>query len=140
MDATLHPIPATVGDGQRFFVVLLSVSYARERKRPLFTLQSVWGSQRYSRFDIRFQWLTEEAKIMTGRSLGLTIAVGSRSMLEVLADTPGPVTSIFEPLSTPADSIYEISMLTLAICGVIFADRQWPADLYDHPVSTPTSG
>jgi cytochrome c oxidase subunit II len=33
---------------------------------------------------------------------------------------PERVTSIFRPYSTPAESIHQISLLTLAICGVIF--------------------
>jgi cytochrome c oxidase subunit II len=36
------------------------------------------------------------------------------------AATPNRVTSIFEPLSTPAQAIYEISLLVLAICAAIF--------------------
>ena len=38
----------------------------------------------------------------------------------VFAATPNRVTSIFEPLSTPAQAIYEISLLVLAICAAIF--------------------
>src|SRR5262245_11282093 len=33
---------------------------------------------------------------------------------------PERVTSIFRPYSTPAESIHQISLLTLAICGAIF--------------------
>ena len=33
---------------------------------------------------------------------------------------PEQVTNIFNPLSTPGESVYQISILTLAICGVIF--------------------
>lgn len=36
------------------------------------------------------------------------------------ADTPGGITNIFKPLSTPAEAVYEISLLVLAICTVIF--------------------
>ncbi|MBO0721649.1 MAG: cytochrome c oxidase subunit II, partial [Blastocatellia bacterium] len=33
---------------------------------------------------------------------------------------PEQVTNIFKPYSTPAESIYQLSVLTLAICGAIF--------------------
>jgi cytochrome c oxidase subunit II len=36
------------------------------------------------------------------------------------ADVPTGVTNIFKPLSTPAQAVYEISLLALAICGAIF--------------------
>ena len=36
------------------------------------------------------------------------------------ADAPTGVTNIFKPLSTPAQAIYEISLLALAICAGIF--------------------
>ena len=36
------------------------------------------------------------------------------------ADAPTGVTNIFKPLSTPAQAIYEVSMLVLAICAGIF--------------------
>jgi cytochrome c oxidase subunit 2 len=37
-----------------------------------------------------------------------------------VADMPGSVTNIFKPLSTPAQAIYEVSVLVLAICAGIF--------------------
>ncbi|MCI0338684.1 MAG: cytochrome c oxidase subunit II [Acidobacteria bacterium] len=37
-----------------------------------------------------------------------------------IAVVPEQVTNIFKPLATPSESIYQISLLTLAICGVIF--------------------
>ncbi|MEO8602362.1 MAG: cytochrome c oxidase subunit II [bacterium] len=33
---------------------------------------------------------------------------------------PGPIPSIFDPLSRPADEIYTLSLLVLGICGAIF--------------------
>src|SRR5882672_3502740 len=36
------------------------------------------------------------------------------------ADVPTGVTNIFKPLSTPAQAIYEVSLLVLAICAGIF--------------------
>ena len=36
------------------------------------------------------------------------------------ADAPTGVTNIFKPLSTPAQAIYEVSLLVLAICAGIF--------------------
>ena len=41
-------------------------------------------------------------------------------MLSLLVAPPDQITNIFKPLSTPADSIHQIALLTLAICGVIF--------------------
>jgi cytochrome c oxidase subunit II len=38
----------------------------------------------------------------------------------LLAGVPEQVTNIFKPYSTPGESIYQISILTLAICGAIF--------------------
>ena len=38
----------------------------------------------------------------------------------VYAGDPDPVTNIFKPLSTPAESVYQAALLTLAVCAVIF--------------------
>jgi cytochrome c oxidase subunit 2 len=42
------------------------------------------------------------------------------SAAPAFAAAPNRVTSIFKPLSTPAQAVYEISLLALAICGAIF--------------------
>src|SRR2546425_5016324 len=42
------------------------------------------------------------------------------SSAPAFAAAPNRVTSIFKPLSTPAQAVYEISLLALAICGAIF--------------------
>ena len=47
--------------------------------------------------------------------IGVTFLVGP-----AFADSPSGVTNIFQPLSTPARAIYEISLLVLAICAGIF--------------------
>jgi cytochrome c oxidase subunit 2 len=49
--------------------------------------------------------------------LGLLLAAGFCT-----AATPGdnPIPNIFDPQSTPADSLFHLSMFVLAICGVIF--------------------
>src|SRR6266511_3589908 len=49
----------------------------------------------------------------------LTCAVFVGHVEPVLANTDG-VTSIFHPLSQPAQEIKELSLLVLAICGAIF--------------------
>jgi len=36
------------------------------------------------------------------------------------AEPPNGITSIFKPLSTPAEAIHEISLLVLGICAAIF--------------------
>jgi cytochrome c oxidase subunit II len=43
-----------------------------------------------------------------------------RALPGLLAGVPEQVTNIFKPHSTPGESIYQISLLTLAICGAIF--------------------
>ena len=66
--------------------------------------------------------------------LGLRIlrsrwAVGAASFLfidtivfaaSVFAAAPSGVTNIFKPLSTPAQAVYELSLLVLVICAGIF--------------------
>jgi cytochrome c oxidase subunit 2 len=49
--------------------------------------------------------------------LGLLLAAGL-----CIAATPGdnPIPNIFDPHSTPADSLFHLSVFVLAICGVIF--------------------
>ena len=51
------------------------------------------------------------------------LAIGSTiALLASFAQAAGPstVTSIFRPLSTPAEHVHELSLLVLAICAVIF--------------------
>jgi len=38
----------------------------------------------------------------------------------VCAVAPDQITNIFEPLSTPADSVYRAALLALAVCAAIF--------------------
>ena len=70
-----------------------------------------------------------------------TIPVGS-----TFAATSSGVTNIFKPLSTPAQAIYEVSLLVLAICAgiflvvaglltyTLFRFRQRPGDVGREPV------
>jgi cytochrome c oxidase subunit II len=44
----------------------------------------------------------------------------SQAIRGLLAGVPEQVTNIFRPHSTPGESIYQMSLLTLAICGGIF--------------------
>jgi hypothetical protein len=46
--------------------------------------------------------------------------VTAPSAVAVYAGRPDVTTNIFKPLSTPAESIYDISLLVLAICAAIF--------------------
>jgi cytochrome c oxidase subunit II len=50
----------------------------------------------------------------------LTEAGRNRVLPGLLVGVPEQVTNIFRPYSTPGESIYQISLLTLAICGAIF--------------------
>lgn len=49
----------------------------------------------------------------------LALAIGMLSGT-VYAGDPDPVTNIFKPLSTPAESIHQAAILTLVVCAVIF--------------------
>src|SRR5262245_3044168 len=52
--------------------------------------------------------------------LGLTGNERSQDLLVMFTGVPEQVTNIFKPHSTPGESIYQVSLLTLAICGAIF--------------------
>jgi cytochrome c oxidase subunit 2 len=49
--------------------------------------------------------------------LGLLLAAG---LCVAAAPADNPIPNIFDPHSTPADSLFHLSMFVLAICGVIF--------------------
>ena len=53
------------------------------------------------------------AVLVTAILLAVTLCMGAPS-------NPSQATSIFKPESTPADSIYRLSLLVLAITGLIF--------------------
>jgi cytochrome c oxidase subunit 2 len=64
-----------------------------------------------------------------GKFFGSLWPVGKCALLSALAGAlasrayaggPDQVTSIFKPLSTPAESVYQSALLTLAVCAVIF--------------------
>lgn len=59
--------------------------------------------------------------LLPGRKLILllTLSIGLLTST-VYADGPGQVTNIFKPLSTPAESVYQAALLTMAVCAVIF--------------------
>jgi cytochrome c oxidase subunit 2 len=65
-----------------------------------------------------------ERGVFVGRAAGVLVILGGILLAAGLcaAQTPSanPVPSIFKPLSTPADSIYHLSMFVLAITGLIF--------------------
>ena len=55
-----------------------------------------------------------------GFSAGSLSTIASIPVGLTFAATSGGVTNIFKPLSTPAQAIYEVSLLVLAICAGIF--------------------
>ena len=59
--------------------------------------------------------------LLPGRKLILpqALAIGMLAGT-VYAGEPDTVTNIFKPLSTPAESVYQAALLTLAVCAVIF--------------------
>ena len=59
-----------------------------------------------------FAWLIATAFVLC--------SMATFSAASAFAAAPGGVTNIFKPLSTPAQAIYEISLLALAICAGIF--------------------
>jgi cytochrome c oxidase subunit II len=63
--------------------------------------------------------------VIVGRAIGvLVILTGILLAAGLCTATPAgshPIPNIFAPRSTPADSIYHLSLFTLAICGLIFA-------------------
>ena len=66
----------------------------------------------HGRIGKRLLWLLSSAGFLYTIA---TIPVGS-----TFAATSSGVTNIFKPLSTPAQAIYEVSLLVLAICAGIF--------------------
>jgi cytochrome c oxidase subunit 2 len=56
-----------------------------------------------------------------GGKCALLLALATGMLVgRVYAREPDKVTSIFKPLSTPAESAYQTALLTLAVCAVIF--------------------
>src|SRR5262245_45548188 len=56
-------------------------------------------------------------RALTGLSFGFAIAMHA-SLAQAAA--PGTITNILQPLSTPAESVRDLSLLVLTICAVIF--------------------
>ena len=51
-------------------------------------------------------------------------------------DTPQPqIPSVFKPESTPAESVFQLSLFVLAICAFIFSHRVFPDCLRRHEIS-----
>src|SRR5215813_14236132 len=50
------------------------------------------------------------------------------------------VTYIFAPLSTPAEAVYEASLLVLAICASSFSGRRWSPGLHHYPLPASSCG
>jgi cytochrome c oxidase subunit 2 len=78
------------------------------------------GIRRSMRTDLR----GSEAGVVVGRTTGIVLLVLGLLLAASLcvAGAPGenPTPNIFDPHSTPADSLFHLSMFVLAICGVIF--------------------
>jgi cytochrome c oxidase subunit II len=65
--------------------------------------------------------LKRPGSLWPGRKSALPLALATGMLAgTVYAGAPGQITNIFEPLSTPAESVYQSALLTLAICAVIF--------------------
>src|SRR5262245_19752126 len=66
------------------------------------------------------RWHKSLGSLSGGRcALPLALATGILTST-VYAGAPDQVTSIFQPLSTPAESSYQTALLTMAVCAVIF--------------------
>ena len=58
--------------------------------------------------------------LLVGRKIALRLALATFVLSGTVYAAPDQVTNIFKPLSTPAESVYQAALLTLAVCGVIF--------------------
>lgn len=58
--------------------------------------------------------------LLVGRRIALRLALATFVLSGRVYAAPDQVTNIFKPLSTPAESVYQAALLTLAICAVIF--------------------
>src|SRR6185295_20063826 len=61
------------------------------------------------------------SSLLIARKIALRLALATFVLSgTVYAGDPDPVTNIFKPLSTPAESVYQTALLTMAVCAVIF--------------------
>ena len=65
-----------------------------------------------------------EASVVAGRAAGILLLVLGLLLAAGLCTASGPsdnpIPNIFDPQSTPADSLFHLSMFVLVICGLIF--------------------
>jgi cytochrome c oxidase subunit 2 len=69
---------------------------------------------------MKFHWPIGRRFLWLLASAGSLSTIASIPVGLTFAATSGGVTNIFKPLSTPAQAIYEVSLLVLAICAGIF--------------------
>src|SRR5260221_2732859 len=58
--------------------------------------------------------------LLVGRKIALRLALATFVLSGTVYAGPDQVTNIFKPLSTPAESVYQAALLTLAVCAGIF--------------------
>ena len=58
--------------------------------------------------------------LLVGRKIALRLALATFVLSGTVYAAPDQVTNIFKPLSTPAESVYQAALLTMAVCAVIF--------------------
>src|SRR5882724_3767998 len=64
--------------------------------------------------------LKSPGSLLVGRRIALRLALATFVLSGTVYAAPDQVTNIFKPLSTPAESVYQAALLTMAVCGVIF--------------------
>jgi len=80
-----------------------------------------------------------EWRVIIGRATGILVLLGGMLLAVGLCAKRArrpiySVPSIFDPRSTPAESIYRLSHFVLAITGLIFLVRFYAVDLCRHQV------
>jgi len=60
------------------------------------------------------------SSLLPCRKLILPLVLATFVLSGTVYAAPDQVTNIFKPLSTPAESVYQAALLTMAVCGVIF--------------------
>src|SRR5690349_6434685 len=67
------------------------------------------------------RWQKRLGSLWPGGKCALLLALATGMLATTVnAAEPDRVTNIFKPLSTPAESVYQSALLTLAVCAVIF--------------------
>jgi cytochrome c oxidase subunit II len=66
------------------------------------------------------RWHKRLGSLRTNGKCSLLVVMTTGLLARTAYGAPDQVTSIFKPLSTPAESEYQVALLTMAVCGVIF--------------------